>query len=129
MHHAERLRSAAGTLRAHASSLGFPNELMLWFLLFGTIGYLIYRLCRKRRFRSIQAQISRYKDVSYAKLPAPEKRKLRSLVEAALNSDVDLEETASKVVGELYMEIEKEDFYNQGGLGLSELSSRRRRQQ
>ena len=95
---------------------------MLWFLLFGTIGYIIYRFHKRRRFRTQQKEIAKYKDAQFNKLASAEKLKLRKLVNSIFNSRMTLNDETNEIVSDLYQQIEQEDFYRQGGLGLKQVS-------
>lgn len=99
---------------------------MLWFLFAGFVVYVIYRIYRHYWFRSLQKKIVQFKGAQYKTLSRPDKKKLRSLVETALDSGMTLDVDTNKIVGDVYREIEIEDFYNQGGLGLSEINRRQK---
>ncbi|MCM1982074.1 hypothetical protein [Lyngbya confervoides] len=95
---------------------------MLWFLLFGLLGYFIYKVYRFYWFRSLQQKIIRFKGKPYKQLSKANQKKLRGFVEAALNADLLLDDDTNKIVGEVYNDIQQEAFYRQGGFGLHEIS-------
>lgn len=100
---------------------------MLWFLLFGLIGYGLYKTYRYYWYRSLVKKVSRYQNVLYKKLPPPEKKELRKLVNTILDSGISLDEETNKIVTPLYQEMEIEDLYNLDGMNLRISKDRQRK--
>ena len=87
---------------------------MLWFLLFGLMGFIVYRLIKNRRDRTLRKQLLHFQDKNYAKLPSAEKAELKALVKHALNSNMTLDDETNKIISLVYKEIDKDDFHAQG---------------
>ena len=96
---------------------------MLWFALFGFLGYLTYRIYRHYWFRGLQRKVMQYHNVKYQKLSGYEKKNLRQLVDAVLNSGMTLDDDTNQIVDMVFRESQMADLYDQDdmGMGLREI--------